>query len=72
MSEGSVETRIKLPLEVHRQVKAEAVRHGIMTAEALGMCVAFVCSLTVPLRWVSDLEGCLDEIAASVMTYEPH
>ena len=52
----TVETRIKLPGEVHRAVKAEAARHGITLAEALGMCVAFLCDLTTPLLWRQDAE----------------
>ena len=57
-----VETRIKLPGEVHRAVKAEAARHGITLAEALGMCVAFIAGLTTPLSWLNDLQECLDVI----------
>ena len=47
----TVETRIKLPGEIHRAVKAEAARHGITLAEALGMCVAFTVGITQPLGW---------------------
>ena len=50
----TVETRIKLPGEVHRAVKAEAARHGITLAEALGMCVAFMVDMTTPLCWRGD------------------
>ena len=51
----TVETRIKLPGEIHRAVKAEAARHGITLAEALGMCVAFLCGITPPLGWRTDI-----------------
>ena len=50
----NVQTRITLPDEVHRMVKAEAARHGIRVAEALGMCVAFLCGVTTPLLWRTD------------------
>ena len=50
----TVETRIKLPGEVHRAVKAEAARHGITLAEALGMCVAFITAITPALGWRED------------------
>ena len=64
----TVETRIKLPGEIHRAVKAEAARHGITLAEALGMCVAFTASITQPLSWrtrphltASDLKQWADD-----------
>ena len=53
----TVETRIRLSGEVHRAVKAEAARHGITLAEALGMCVAFVCGITRPLGWRANIVG---------------
>lgn len=62
----TVETRIKLPGEVHRAVKAEAARHGITLAESLGMCVAFLVSLTVPLSWLDDNDGCLFDIETGI------
>lgn len=49
----STTTRIKLPSNVHRQVKAAAVLHGIKTAEALGMCVAYLVANVEPLGWLS-------------------
>lgn len=58
----TVETRIKLPGEVHRAVKAEAARHGITLAEALGMCVAFISNATTPLLWRTDGETVADDL----------
>ncbi len=58
----STTTRIKLPTNVHRQVKAAAVLHGVRTDEALGMCVAFCVGLASPLSWLSDLEKALIDI----------
>ena len=64
----TVETRIKLPGEIHRMVKAEAARHGITLAEALGMCVAFCTGLTTPLSWLNGLQGCLNRIAEDIIS----
>lgn len=47
----TVVTRIRLPADIHRNVKAEAARHGVNLDQALGMCVAFLCGLTTPLLW---------------------
>jgi hypothetical protein len=49
-------TRIKLPGPIHRDVKAEAVRHNINLDEALGMCVAHLCDIVVPLSWLDPLD----------------
>lgn len=62
----TVTTRIKLPGEVHREVKAEAARHGINVDQALGMCVAFLCDLTTPLRWLESSADCLFEICGDI------
>lgn len=59
----TVETRIKLPAEAHREVKAEAARHGINLADALGMCVAFLVDMTTPLSWRKSEMDCYIEIA---------
>ena len=58
----TVETRIKLPGEIHRAVKAEAARHGITLAEALGMCVSYIAYLVRPLQWRDDPTGAVDSI----------
>lgn len=50
----TVTTRIKLPGEVHREVKAEAARHGVNLDEALGMCVAWLNNYVVPLSWLDS------------------
>jgi hypothetical protein len=52
----TVTTRIRLPGTVHREVKAEAARHGIKLDDALGMCVAFVVDMTTPLCWRSGTD----------------
>ena len=49
----TVVTRIRLPREVHRQVKAQAAYHGLNLDQAYGMCVAFLCGITTPLLWLS-------------------
>lgn len=48
----STTTRIKLPTDVHRKVKAAAVLHGVRTDEALGMCVAYLVAQVEPLGWL--------------------
>lgn len=50
----STTTRIKLPTDIHRQVKAAAVLHGIRTDEALGMCVAYLVAQVNPLSWLDS------------------
>lgn len=50
----TVTTRIRLPGEVHRDVKAEAARRGINLDEALGMCVAYLAHMVRPLQWLDD------------------
>lgn len=52
----TVTTRIKLPGEVHREVKAEAARQGVNLDEALGMCVAFLVANVTPLSWLHGNE----------------
>ena len=65
----TVETRIKLPGEVHRAVKAEAARHGITLAEALGMCVSFLCDMTVPLCWRRDKREVISSVSTWLLLY---
>ena len=50
----STTTRIKLPSDVHRKVKAAAVFHNVRTDEALGMCVAYLVAQTEPLSWLPN------------------
>lgn len=58
----TVTTRIRLPGEIHRQVKAQAAYHGINLDTALGMCVTFLADLCTPLSWLKDEQGCLSII----------
>lgn len=60
----TVTTRITLPGPVHREVKAEAARRGLRVDEALGMCVAFICGLTTPLVWLTNLCQVEADVAA--------
>jgi len=53
----STTTRIKLPSNVHRQVKAAAVLHQVNTDEALGMCVAYLVAQVEPLSWLKHKPG---------------
>ena len=64
----STTTRIKLPSDVHRKVKAAAVLYDVRTDEALGMMVAFCVGLAPPLSWLSDLEGVLKDIQERIET----
>lgn len=57
----TVTTRIKLPGEVHRDVKAEAARRGVNLDEALGVCVAYLCAIVVPLSWLNGEEPVIRE-----------
>ena len=50
----STTTRIKLPSDVHRKVKAAAVLHDVRTDEALGMCVAWLVAHVEPLSWLDQ------------------
>jgi hypothetical protein len=45
-------TRIRLPTDIHLQVKAAAVLHSINVDEALGMCVAYLVGHVEPLSWL--------------------
>jgi hypothetical protein len=58
----SVTTRIKLPGPVHRDVKAEAARHGINLDEALGMCIGYLAGVMIPLCWLDGLESDLAQM----------
>uniref|UniRef100_A0A6H1ZWI1 Uncharacterized protein n=1 Tax=viral metagenome TaxID=1070528 RepID=A0A6H1ZWI1_9ZZZZ len=51
---NSITTRIKLPDDVHRQVKAAAVLCDVRTDEALGMCVAYLVASVRPLSWLPN------------------
>lgn len=62
----TVTTRIKLPGEVHRNVKAEAARRGVNLDQALGMCVAFLCSVTVPLCWMDGMGKVTEDFGDAV------
>lgn len=58
----TVVTRIRLPDVVHRRVKAQAVYHGINLDQALGMCVSFLCSITTPLLWRTNLDTVVNDL----------
>lgn len=66
----TVTTRIRLPDEIHRQVKAQAAYHGVNLDQALGMCVAYLCSMTTPLLWVEDEPQVMHDVTTWVMQWD--